>query len=224
MEEQLWNWEVVKAGLLDVLRNAANDGSSLLAFKQYCNKTAQYKWDSNLRETGGKTYNAHHFKKLAEIVCSLPEYFETDVARGDQSQIWHGFTSRFNTPKPLSHGFCFLDGYRNDERQPAQPDPTNDCYFKLPFNYEAKSIRESDCLVILGRRLTVEEVRQVVIDFIDSFCNDNDGYFATSCASTYCAFYGIHVALIQFALGEGEMAKDCLTSLKQQCSEKRMLP
>ena len=35
-EEQLWNWEVVKAGLLDVLRNAANDGSSLLAFKQSC--------------------------------------------------------------------------------------------------------------------------------------------------------------------------------------------
>ena len=164
-EEQLWNWEVVKAGLLDVLRNAANDGSSLLAFKQYCKKAAQSKWDSNLRETGGKKYNAHHFKKLAEIVSSLPEYFEIDFARGDHSQIWHGFTSRFNTPKPLSHGFC--DGYRNDERQPAQPDPTNDCYFKLPFNYEAKSIRESDCPVILCRRLTVEEVRLVVIDFID---------------------------------------------------------
>ena len=157
-------------------------------------------------------------------MSSLPEYFETDFARGDQSQIWHGFTSRFNTPKPLSHGFCFLDGYRNDERQPAQPDPTNDCYFKLPFNYEAKSIRESDCPVILGRRLTVEEVRLVVIDFIDSFSTTTTVTLRLPVPLHTVRSMGSTLPSFSLHWARGEMAKDCLTSLKQQCSEKRMLP
>jgi hypothetical protein len=57
--------------------------------------------------------------------------------------------------------------------------------------------------VVLGRRLTVEEVRRCVFDFIESFFLENDNYFAASCASIYCAFHAIHVALILFALGEG---------------------
>ena len=140
---------------------------------------------------------------MAELIGSLPQYYDSDFARKDKSDLWGAFTSRFNTPKPDSKGFCFLDGYRDNSRNPAEPSPENNCYFKLPFNYHASNVRDSDCPELDGRQLTVEEVRQIVLTFIDSFFWDNDNYFATSCASTYCVFYGIHVPIILFALGEG---------------------
>ena len=74
---------------------------------------------------------------------------------------------------------------------------------RLPFKYDADNINRADCPTLRGKTYTLNEVREIVHDYIDSFFFGNDNYFATSCASTYCAFFGIHVAVMMVALGEG---------------------
>lgn len=96
------------------------------------------------------------------------------------------------------------------------------------LNLTQQMIATSDCLSTMGqrlaanplvifvvrRKLTAAEVKQAVFDFIDSVFCENDGYFATSCASTCCAFSGIHIASFNLQSARDETAKDCLTSMK----------
>ena len=69
------------------------------------------------------------------------------------------------------------------------------------MKYDLENIRSADLPVVKGKRLSSEEVRTLVRDYIESYFYGNDNYFAVSCMATYCAFYGLHVPAIQFALG-----------------------
>ena len=75
-------------------------------------------------------------------------------------------------------------------------------------------MRAADCLTIRGRKYTFTRVREIVHDCIDSYFFGNDGYFATSCASSYCAFFGIHVPVMKVALGEGGDGKGAFDILE----------
>lgn len=215
-DEEWVQWAVVKDALKANLQQAATDCVSLLSHAKENRTIAKQHWDSNLRQTRGKRYNAHGLCKLAEIVAGLPEAYDRDFAKGDKSDLWKMFTSRFNTPKPRSHGFVFRDGFRDNSMSISDPAPENNCYFKLPFPYDKKNLRQSDCPTVLGRRIKLNDVQTRLLDFIASFFYNNDHFFAASVASTYNAFYEIHVPVMIYPLGEGEDGKGLFDILETQ--------
>ena len=196
------------------MASSVNLGTSLVSFPDTCRQKAKLSWDRNLKETKGKKYMANSLAKLAEILSNLPVYYEQDSSRGSRSEIWKAFTAKMNTEKPPSQGFVFDDGYRDVNMELAEPDPQNNCYFRVPFKYEEANVTLADCPVIRGRQYSLSDVRKVVHDYIDSFFYKNDGYFVTSCASTYCAFFGIHVPVMMVAIGEGGDGKGAFDILE----------
>ena len=77
------------------------------------------------------------------------------------------------------------------------------CYFRLPFKYDASNLRAADYPVIRGKQYSLKEVRGVVHDYINSYFYSINSHFATTCASTYCAVFGLHVPIMMDALAEG---------------------
>ncbi|CAK0830227.1 unnamed protein product, partial [Prorocentrum cordatum] len=184
---------------------SVNLGTSLDKFPDTCRQKAKLSWDRHLKETKGKKYMANSLAKLAEILSNLPVYYEQDSSRGSKSEIWKTFTAKMNTEKPPSQGFVFDDGYRDVNMELAEPDPQHNCYFRVPFKYEEANVTLADCPVVRGRQYSLSD---------DSFFYKNDGYFVTSCASTYCAFFGIHVPVMMVAIGEGGDGKGAFDILE----------
>lgn len=143
-----WSWlsddgPCVQDCCVGILRRYAEDGAPPGQALECLRRVAKDNGDNLRRKTENKTWRADWATRAADMVASFKKQWDGGYCAASLTKL---FLEVCDSPMPKSRGVCFEDCYVDADWKVCPASPTNDCYFKVGYQYHLTEAGPGGCL------------------------------------------------------------------------------